>query len=100
MLRIDADMYSSTLDVLNALYGKVSKDGYVIIDDYFTIEACRRAVDEFRTARNITTKIHNVDDCRAFWEVEDESLLGICSEDTNKCQMAAGYRRCNEPCAA
>ena len=76
VLRVDADMYSSTLDVLNALYGKVSKDGYVIVDDYFTIEACRRAVDEFRGARNITTKIHNVDDCRAFWQVEDESPLG------------------------
>ena len=76
VLRIDADMYSSTLDVLNMLYDKVSKDGYVIIDDYFTIEACRRAVDEFRAARNITTKIHNVDDCRAFWQVEIESLPG------------------------
>lgn len=73
VLRIDADMYSSTLDVLNALYGKVSKHGYVIIDDYFTIEPCRRAVDEFRAARNITTKIQNVDDCRAFWQVENES---------------------------
>ena len=70
VLRIDADMYGSTLDVLNALYGKVSKHGYVIIDDYFTIEACRRAVDEFRAGRNITTKIRNVDDCRAFWQVE------------------------------
>jgi O-methyltransferase len=76
VLRVDADMYSSTLDVLHALYGKVSKDGYVIIDDYFTIEACRRAVDEFRAARNIKTKIQNVDDCRAFWQVEDESPLG------------------------
>jgi hypothetical protein len=70
VLRIDADMYSSTLDVLNALYGKVSPGGYVVVDDYLTIAACRRAVDEFRASQGVVSPIQDVDGCRIFWKVE------------------------------
>jgi O-methyltransferase len=69
VLRVDADMYSSTMDVLNALYHKVTPSGYVIIDDYYTITICRQAVDEFRSANGITEPIVAVDQCRAFWRV-------------------------------
>ena len=34
LLRLDGDMYESTIQALNALYYKVSKGGYVIVDDY------------------------------------------------------------------
>jgi O-methyltransferase len=55
ILRIDCDMYQSTLDVLENLYSKVSDGGYVIIDDYGDFPYCRLAVDEFRTKLNITS---------------------------------------------
>ena len=47
LLRLDGDMFSSTWEVLEALYFKVSLDGYVIIDDWHW-ESCRRAVVAFR----------------------------------------------------
>ncbi len=34
ILRVDADLYSSTVDVLTALYPKLSPGGYAIFDDY------------------------------------------------------------------
>ena len=52
-LRIDADIYSSTMEVLNFLYAKVVPGGYVLVDDYGSFAGCRRAVDIFRTRYRI-----------------------------------------------
>ena len=46
ILRLDGDMYSSTSEALEALYHKVSKGGFVIIDDY-CLEGARKAVFDF-----------------------------------------------------
>jgi O-methyltransferase len=48
ILRLDGDMYESTIQVLDALYAKVSPGGFVIIDDYGMIPGCDRAVEDFR----------------------------------------------------
>src|SRR3989344_3331932 len=48
LLRLDCDMYSSTMQALEALYDKVIYGGYVIIDDYGAIANCKQAVDDFR----------------------------------------------------
>ena len=69
VLRVDGDMYSSTMDVLRAMYHRISPGGYVIIDDYYTIDICRKAVDDFRAEQGITATIQPVDFCRAFWQV-------------------------------
>lgn len=34
ILRLDGDMYESTMDGLNNLYSKLSVGGFVIVDDY------------------------------------------------------------------
>ncbi len=34
ILRLDADLYESTMDALVPLYPKVASGGYVIVDDY------------------------------------------------------------------
>jgi hypothetical protein len=47
VLRLDGDMYESTMDALNALYHKVSPAGFVIVSDYI-LPACAQAVDDFR----------------------------------------------------
>lgn len=67
ILRIDADLYASTRDVLDTLYDKVSPGGYVVIDDYCAFEPCRAAVDEFRAGRGITGDLHRVDWTAVFW---------------------------------
>jgi len=47
LLRLDGDMYGSTMDVLTHMYPKVVKGGYVIIDDY-AIPECALAVNDYR----------------------------------------------------
>lgn len=47
LLRFDGDMYGSTMDCLRNLYHKVSKGGFIIIDDY-GLPGCRAAIDDFR----------------------------------------------------
>jgi len=47
VLRLDGDMYESTIQALESLYHKVSAGGAVIIDDYF-LKACAEAVTDFR----------------------------------------------------
>ncbi|WP_296742886.1 TylF/MycF/NovP-related O-methyltransferase [Mesorhizobium sp.] len=61
LLRLDGDLYESTMDSLEALYDKVSPGGIVIIDDY-AIEQCRLAVaDYFARKSNDLPMMHKVD---------------------------------------
>jgi hypothetical protein len=47
LLRLDGDMYTSTMDALSQLYPRVSRGGHVIIDDYGTWPGCKAAVGEY-----------------------------------------------------
>jgi len=67
ILRIDADLYQSTWEVLEALYDKVEPGGFVIIDDYGALGACRLAVDSFRAARGLAEPIQWIDWSGIFW---------------------------------
>lgn len=69
LLRADADLYESTMDILNNLYDKVNPGGFVIIDDYHGWEPCKRAVTEFRESRNITSPIVEIDGTGVYWRV-------------------------------
>lgn len=53
VLRLDGDMYESTMDSLENLYHKLSVGGYCIVDDYLGVPGCTKAVDEFRKRNNI-----------------------------------------------
>jgi O-methyltransferase len=46
-LRMDGDLYNSTMVVLKRLYPLVSPGGYVYIDDYGSFAGCSNAVDEY-----------------------------------------------------
>jgi hypothetical protein len=67
LLRLDGDLYESTMDALKALYDKVSPGGFIIVDDFNDFEPCRRAVLEFREQRGIADPIETVDWTGAFW---------------------------------
>ena len=67
VLRLDGDLYESTMDALTSLYPKLSRGGYVIVDDYGCIEACRKAVHDFRDSRGITDAILPVDWTGVYW---------------------------------
>jgi O-methyltransferase len=68
VLRLDGDMYSSTMDALRSLYHRLSLWGYVIIDDYGAIPNCKRAVDDFRTAHKITEQLQQIDWTGVYWQ--------------------------------
>ena len=70
ILRADADLYQSTREILDSLYDRVSPGGFVVIDDYGTIEACRRAVDEFRDERGIADPLRRIDWTGVYWRRE------------------------------
>jgi O-methyltransferase len=69
LLRLDGDMYESTIQVLNALYDKVSSGGYVIVDDY-ALKGAKIATDDFRKQRGITTPLTIIDWTGVYWKKE------------------------------
>ena len=67
LIRLDGDLYESTDVALRSLYSKLSPGGFVIVDDYGAIEACRQAVGDFRAANGISEAIQDIDGSGAFW---------------------------------
>lgn len=69
VLRLDGDMYESTLDGLTNLYHKVSPGGYVIVDDYHAVKACRTAVHDFLNDSfpKEAVEIEEIDGTGVFW---------------------------------
>jgi len=66
VLRLDGDMYESTMDALFNLYPKLSPGGFAIIDDY-ALYSCANAVHDYRRWNNIADEIKTIDWCGAFW---------------------------------
>jgi hypothetical protein len=66
VLRMDGDLYESTMDALTNLYPKLSVGGYVIVDD-FHIRACAKAVNDYREAQRIRDEIRWIDAGAAYW---------------------------------
>jgi hypothetical protein len=67
VLRLDGDLYESTIDALTHLEPLVSPGGFVIVDDYNGIEACRQAVTDHRAKHHIDAPIHDVDWTAVWW---------------------------------
>jgi O-methyltransferase len=68
VVRLDGDMYESTMDGLKYLYPKLSVGGYLIVDDYGCIPACKEAVHDYRQAYGITDEIHPIDWTGVYWQ--------------------------------
>lgn len=67
LMRLDGDMYRSTMDALVHLYDKLSAGGFVIVDDYGGLKNCRKAVHDFLERRNLRPEIERVDESCVFW---------------------------------
>lgn len=67
LIRLDGDMYESTALALAHLYPKLSPGGFVVIDDYGAIEACRRAVDDYRAREGIAAPLERIDWTGIWW---------------------------------
>ncbi|HYT62138.1 MAG TPA: TylF/MycF family methyltransferase [Haliangiales bacterium] len=68
VIRLDGDMYESTMDGLVNLYPKLSPGGFVIIDDYGAVPGCRKAVEDFRQTRGIKNKMEPIDWGGVYWQ--------------------------------
>ena len=69
VLRMDGDLYESTMDSLSNLYPKLTIGGFAIVDD-FNLEPCRQAVKDYREQKGVTEDIVKIDDCGVFWRRE------------------------------
>jgi O-methyltransferase len=67
VVRLDGDMYESTMDALENLYPGLATGGYLIVDDY-SLAYCRAAVHDFRTAYGIDDPIRTIDWTGVFWQ--------------------------------
>ena len=68
LMRLDGDMYESTMDALKNLYHKLSPGGYVIIDDYHVVSACKQAVHDFFEQNSINPQLEEIDGVGVFWK--------------------------------
>lgn len=69
LMRLDGDMYGSTMESLTALYPRLSVGGFVVIDDYGNpdIEGARAATDDFRSQLGIEDPIETIDWTGVYW---------------------------------
>lgn len=70
VIRLDGDLYESTMDALTNLYPNLSVGGYLIIDDYGGYKSCREAIHDYRAEHGIEEPIQQVDWTGAFWKRE------------------------------
>ncbi|KAA0103198.1 macrocin O-methyltransferase [Mycolicibacterium sp. P1-5] len=67
VLRLDGDLYESTIQALDALYPRLSPGGFCVVDDYLAVKACEQAVTDYRTKHGITAEIVDIDGTGVLW---------------------------------
>jgi O-methyltransferase len=68
VVRLDGDMYESTIQAIEALYPRLSPGGFLIVDDYGAIPACRAAITDYRAAHGIDAPITPIDWTGVWWQ--------------------------------
>lgn len=66
VIRLDGDLYESTIDGLRNLYPGLAIGGYLIVDD-FGFPNCRAAVEDYRREHGIVEEIEQVDWTGVYW---------------------------------
>lgn len=69
ILRLDGDMYGSTMESLESLYPKLASGGFCIIDDYALL-GCKSAVNDFRSKHTIDSEMKKIDWSGRYWRKE------------------------------
>ena len=68
LMRLDGDMYESTIQAIEPLYPKLSPGGFCIIDDFGShASQAGQAVHDYRAKHGITDEIIQIDEFGAFW---------------------------------
>lgn len=66
VVRVDGDLYESTIDALTNLYPGLSPGGYLIVDDW-AFPPCRKAVEDYRAEHGIDEPIETIDWTGVYW---------------------------------
>jgi O-methyltransferase len=67
LIRLDGDLYESTIQALENLYPRLSVGGFIAIDDYGSWPSCRQAVHDYRAAHEVDDPICPVDSAGVYW---------------------------------
>jgi O-methyltransferase len=67
VLRLDGDLYESTIQALDALYPRLSPGGFCIVGDYLAVKACEQAVTDYRAKHGISAQIIDIDGTGVLW---------------------------------
>ncbi|MFM7373635.1 MAG: TylF/MycF/NovP-related O-methyltransferase [Chthoniobacterales bacterium] len=58
LLRMDADWYDSTIQVLDALFSQINAGGVVLVDDYYLWDGCSRAIHDYLSRTQARERIN------------------------------------------
>jgi rhamnosyltransferase subunit B len=92
VLRLDGGMYESTIVALRSLYHRVSPGGFVIVDDYCGVPACRQAVDDFRAEQDVVAPLCPIDWTGVYWQANSPGRGGKKQSVADR-KRAAGHGR-------
>jgi O-methyltransferase len=67
VLRLDGDLYESTMQALDALYPRLSPGGFCIIDDYHVMKPCEQAVTDYRVKHGVSAEIVDINWSAVLW---------------------------------
>jgi hypothetical protein len=73
IVRLDGDTYEAIWTGMESLYDGLSPGGYLIVDDYLSLDRCREAIDEYRLQHGISEPIEEVDWTCVRWRKESQS---------------------------
>jgi hypothetical protein len=69
VLRLDSDLYQSTMDSITPLYPLLQPGGFCIVDDW-NVGMCKLAIEEYREHHKITEPIKDIDGHSVYWRKE------------------------------
>jgi O-methyltransferase len=81
VLRLDGDMYESTIDPLRHLYDRVPTGGFVVIDDYHVVPAAKKAVHDFLSEREIVAELKEIDGVGVYFRKNEAEFLSRKKQD-------------------
>ncbi len=67
ILRLDGDLYESTIQVFDGFYPRLSPGGFCIVDDYGAMRSCRAAVEDYRRDHGVNEPIVDIDGTGVLW---------------------------------
>jgi len=88
IMRLDGDMYESTVDVLYNLYDKLNIGGYLIMDDWFGYPS-RTACEDFFAVHGFQPKIIPIDTISIYWEKTENIDIQYWRYEQNKFKVDA-----------